>query len=74
MTKAQAKAVLDDWDEEKDRWGTAGSEWARKLKVSPSTIHMLRRGETWRHMEHPNQGRKPKKKKGRRSGRGKPGK
>lgn len=69
LTKKQALAVLDDWDEDKDRWGTAGSEWARKLKVSPSTIHMLRRGETWRHLEHPNQGRRPKKKKSRRSAR-----
>lgn len=62
LTMAQAKAVLDDWDEERDRWGTPGSEWARKLRVSASTIHMLRRGETWRHLEHPNQGRKPRKK------------
>jgi hypothetical protein len=31
--------------------------------VSPSTIYMLRRGETWQHLEHPNQGRKPKKSK-----------
>jgi hypothetical protein len=23
---------------------------------------MLRRGETWQHLEHPNQGRRPKKK------------
>jgi len=23
---------------------------------------MLRRGETWEHLDHPNQGRKPKKK------------
>lgn len=65
LTVKQVTAVLDDWDEEKDRWGTAGSEWARKLKVSPSTIHMLRRGETWRHLEHPNQGRRPKPKSGR---------
>ena len=72
ITIAQAKAVLDDWDEETDRWGTPGSEWARKLRVSPSTIHMLRRGETWQHLEHPNQGRRPKKKKGKRADRGRP--
>lgn len=67
LTEAQAKKVLDDWDEEADRWKTPGAEWARKLGVSPSTIYMLRRGETWSHLEHPNQGRKPKRKKRRRS-------
>lgn len=67
LTKKQAVEVLDDWDEEKGDWGTPGAEWARRLKVSASTIHMLRRGETWRHLEHPNQGRKRKKK--RRKGR-----
>lgn len=61
LTRKQAMAVLDDWDEERDRWGMSGTEWAKKLKVSASTIHMLRRGETWRHLEHPNQGRKPKR-------------
>lgn len=63
LTEAQAKKVLDDWDEKTDRWKQSGAEWARKLGVSPSTIYMLRRGETWKHLEHPNQGRKPKKKK-----------
>ena len=53
---------LDDWDEKKDRWKSSGAEWARRLNVSPSTIYMLRRGETWEHLGHPNQGRKPKKK------------
>lgn len=61
LTREQALAVLDDWDEERDRWGTSGTEWARILKVSASTIHMLRRGETWQHLEHPNQGRRPGK-------------
>lgn len=61
LTRAQALSVLNDWDEEKNRWGTSGTEWAKKLKVSASTIHMLRRGETWQHLEHPNQGRKPSK-------------
>jgi hypothetical protein len=65
LTEAQAKRVLNDWDEKADRWKTPGAEWARKFEVSPSTIYMLRRGETWEHLEHPNQGRKPKKKKGR---------
>jgi hypothetical protein len=63
LTEAQARKVLDDWDEKADRWKTAGAEWARKLGVSPSTIYMLRRGETWAHLEHKNQGRKPKKRK-----------
>ena len=63
LTQEQAVAALDDWDEEADRWGMSGAEWARKIGVSPSTIYMLRRGETWKHLEHPNQGRKPKKRK-----------
>jgi hypothetical protein len=62
LTASQAKKVLDDWDEKKDRWRSSGAEWARKLGVSPSTIYMLRRGETWQHLDHANQGRKPKKK------------
>ena len=61
LTEDQARKVLDDWDEETGRWGTPGAEWARRLKVSPSTIYMLRRGETWQHLEHPNQGRKRKR-------------
>ena len=63
----QAKKVLDDWDEKADRWKSSGAAWARKLGVSHSTILMLRRGETWQHLEHPNQGRKPKKSRKRRS-------
>ena len=62
LTEEQARDVLDDWDEDKGNWGTSGAEWARRLDVSPSTIHMLRRGETWRHLKHPNQGRKRKRK------------
>lgn len=58
LDEQQVRKVLDDWDEERGDWGTSGAEWARRLKVSPSTIHMLRRGETWRHLGHPNQGRK----------------
>lgn len=63
LTEEQAREILDDWDEEKDRWGTSGAEWARRLEVAPSTVHMLRRGETWAFLRHPNQGRKPKRKK-----------
>jgi hypothetical protein len=62
LTADQAKKVLSDWDEKKDRWRSSGAEWARKFGVSASTIYMLRRGETWQHLEHPNQGRKSKKK------------
>jgi hypothetical protein len=58
LSREQVLSVLDDWDEESDAWGTSGAEWARRLGVSPSTIHMLRRGETWEHLNHPNQGRK----------------
>ncbi|MFQ5537801.1 MAG: hypothetical protein ACE5GJ_10145 [Gemmatimonadota bacterium] len=61
LTEKQVRKVLDDWDEENDRWKTPGAEWARRLGVSPSTIYMLRRGETWGFLKHPNQGRKPKK-------------
>ena len=57
----QVLEILDDWDEESDRWKTSGAEWARRLKVAPSTIHMLRRGDTWQHLNHRNQGRKPKR-------------
>ena len=63
LTEAQARKILDDWDEEKDRWKTPGAEWARRMGVSPSTVYMLRRGETWAHLDHKNQGRKPKKRK-----------
>lgn len=70
LSKEQAMAVLDDWDEERGDWGMSGAEWARRLKVSASTVHMLRRGETWQHLEHPNQGRqREKKSKGRKKGR-----
>lgn len=62
LTEEQARAILDDWDEEGDRWRTSGAEWARELGVSPSTVYMLRRGETWKFLDHKNQGRKPRKK------------
>lgn len=61
LSEDQAIKVLDDWDEKADRWKQSGAEWARKFGVSPSTIYMLRRGETWKHLDHPNQGRKAKK-------------
>lgn len=52
LTLKQATKVLDDWDEKADRWKSSGAEWARKFNVSPSTIYMLRRGETWKHLGH----------------------
>ncbi len=61
LTTGQVQRVLDDWDEKADGWKTPGADWASKLGVSPSTIYMLRRGKTWKHLEHPNQGRKPKR-------------
>lgn len=61
LTLEQVLEILEDWDEERDRWKTSGAEWARRLKVAPSTIHMLRRGDTWQHLGHRNQGRKPKR-------------
>lgn len=60
LSSAQANAILDDWDEEGEKWATSGAQWARKLGVSASTIHMLRRGETWGHLEHTNQGKTPR--------------
>jgi hypothetical protein len=58
LSRDQVVAILDDWNADTGRWSTSGAEWARRLGVSPSTIHMLRRGETWEHLEHPNQGRR----------------
>jgi hypothetical protein len=58
LSRNQVLSVLEDWDDEAGDWATSGAEWARRLGVSPSTIHMLRRGETWEHLNHPNQGRR----------------
>ncbi len=60
LTKEQVIEILDDWDEERDGWGTSGAKWARRLGVSVSTIHMLRRGQNWKHLDHPNRGRQPR--------------
>ena len=67
LSLEQAVSILDDWDPEAEKWTTSGAEWARELGVSASTIHMLRRGETWGHLGHKNQGKTPRshrKKKG----------
>ena len=66
LTEESARQVLDDWDEEVDRWKMSGADWAKELNVSASTIYMLRRGETWRHLGHPNSGRKPRRSRRRR--------
>ena len=60
LTVKQALRVLNDWDDKADCWKSSGPDWGRKFGVSPSTIFMLRRGETWKYLNHPNQGRKPK--------------
>jgi hypothetical protein len=57
ITRAQAMEVLEDWDEIRGRFIHSASFWARKLDVSPSAIQQLRRGDTWQHLNHPNQRR-----------------
>ena len=58
LDETQVRVVLDDWDDEKGYWRIAAGQWARVLKVSPSTIRAVRRGDTWKHLKHPNAGRK----------------
>jgi len=55
ITKAQALEVLEDWDKIRGRFIHSASFWARTLSVSPSAIQQLRRGDTWQHLNHPNQ-------------------
>lgn len=55
MTMAQALEVLEDWDKKNGRWKHSAAYWAKTLGVSPSAIQQLRRGDTWRHLNHPNQ-------------------
>lgn len=61
MSKAQAVEVLEDWDRDRKRWKHSASYWAETLGVSPSAIQQLRRGDTWRHLEHPHQRRNREK-------------
>jgi hypothetical protein len=68
LSRDQVLAILNDWDEDAGDWATSGAEWARRLGVSPSTIHMLRRGETWEHLNHPNQGRREREREARARG------
>ena len=55
ITRQQALDVLEDWDETRGRFKHSASYWAEQLGVSPSAIQQLRRGDTWQHVEHPNQ-------------------
>ena len=66
LSEENARKVLDDWNEVTDRWGGSGAKWAEELGVSASTIYMLRRGNTWKYLDHPNSGRKPKRRRRRR--------
>ncbi len=61
LNEKQVREFLDDWDDEKGYWRHAAGHWARLLKVSPSTILAARRGNTWKHLKHPNAGRKKEK-------------
>lgn len=63
LSEADVRRILDDWDEEKGYWEHPASYWAEEFDVSPSTILACRRGDTWGHLDHPNQGRKREKKK-----------
>ena len=58
LDEKQVREVLDDWDDDKGYWGNAAGHWAKRLKVSPSTILAARRGDTWKHLSHSNAGRK----------------
>jgi hypothetical protein len=55
MSKDEALIVLGDWDSGRDRWKHSAAYWAEELNVSPSAIQQLRRGDTWKHLNHPNQ-------------------
>ena len=58
MDEQQAHEVLGDWDDDKGYWRHPARHWADLLSVSPSTILAVRRGDTWKHLKHPNAGRK----------------
>ena len=58
LDEKQVRDVLGDWDDEKGYWRNAAGHWAKLLRVSPSTILAVRRGDTWKHLDHPNAGRK----------------
>ena len=58
LNEKQVRKVLDDWGDEEGYWRNAAGHWAKVLKVSVSTILAVRRGDTWKHLKHPNAGRK----------------
>ena len=58
LARDQVKMILEDWDEDADRWASSSPVWAAKLGVSPRTVQMVRSGDTWEFLDHPNQGRK----------------
>jgi hypothetical protein len=58
LSEPEVRQILSDWDDDKGYWAHSASHWANVLDVSPSTILACRRGDTWAHLEHPNQGRK----------------
>ncbi len=58
LNEKQVRRVLDDWDEEKGYWRTAAERWVKRLKVSQNAILRVRRGDAWKHLKHPNAGRK----------------
>ena len=55
MSKQDALQVLADWDAARGRWKHSAAYWAGELNVSPSAIQQLRRGDTWKHLNHPHQ-------------------
>ena len=58
LREEQVREVLDDWDDETGYWRNTAPKWAEILKVAPSTILAVRRGDTWKQLKHPNSGRK----------------
>ena len=61
LDKRQVGDVLGDWDDEKGYWRKSARHWGRLLGVSPRTILAMRRGDIWKHLNHPNAGRKKEK-------------
>ncbi len=58
LDEKQVREVLGDWDDAKGYWRNSAGHWGKLLKVSPSTILAVRRGDTWKHLKHSNAGRK----------------
>ena len=61
LEEKQVRDVLADWDDDKGYWRNSARHWGRLLGVSPSTILAIRRGDIWKHLSHPNAGRKKEK-------------